>query len=91
VALNDCTTLNQLYEMMKSLLKDQFPHLQHHRPQYVGFREGDVRHSQADISKAANLLGYEPTHRIDAGLKQAMDWYVNHLAPATCRAHKSSI
>jgi UDP-N-acetylglucosamine 4-epimerase len=90
VALNDCTTLNQLYEMMKSLLKDQFPHLQHHRPQYVDFREGDVRHSQADISKAAKLLGYEPTHRIDAGLKQAMDWYVNHLAPTPCRAHKSS-
>lgn len=91
VALNDCTTLNQLYEMMKSLLMDQFPHLQHHSPQYVDFREGDVRHSQADISKAAKLLGYEPTHRIDAGLKQAMDWYVNHLAPTTCRAHKSSI
>jgi UDP-N-acetylglucosamine 4-epimerase len=91
VALNDCTTLNQLYEMMKSLLKDQFPHLQRHRPEYVDFREGDVRHSQADISKAAKLLGFEPTHRIDAGLKQAMGWYVNHLAPTTCRAHKSSI
>jgi len=59
VALNDCTTLNQLYEMMKSLLKDQFPHLQHHRPQYVDFREGDVRHSQADISKAAKMPGFE--------------------------------
>jgi UDP-N-acetylglucosamine 4-epimerase len=82
VALNDCTTLNQLYEMMKSLLKERFPHLQNHRPQYVNFREGDVRHSQADISKAGKLLGYEPTHRIDAGLKQAMDWYVEHLAPA---------
>jgi UDP-N-acetylglucosamine 4-epimerase len=41
-----------------------------------------VRHSQADISKAGKLLGYEPTHRIDAGLKQAMDWYVEHLVPA---------
>lgn len=82
VALNDCTTLNQLYEMMKSLLQERFPHLQHHRPEYVDFREGDVRHSQADISKAGKLLGYEPTHRIDAGLKQAMDWYVEHLAPA---------
>ena len=81
VALNDCTTLNQLYEMMKSLLMKQFPHLQHHRPEYVEFREGDVRHSQADISKAGRLLGYEPSHRIDAGLKQAMDWYVEHLVP----------
>lgn len=82
VALNDRTSLNQLYEMMKSLLKERFPHLQNHRPQYVGFRDGDVRHSQADISKAMQLLGFEPSHRIDAGLRQAMDWYVEHLAPA---------
>ncbi|MBI5430612.1 MAG: SDR family oxidoreductase [Nitrosomonadales bacterium] len=82
VALNDRTSLNQLYEMMKSLLQKRFPHLQNHHPQYVGFREGDVRHSQADISKAIQLLGFEPSHRIDAGLKQAMDWYVQHLAPA---------
>ena len=82
VALNDRTSLNQLYEMMKSLLQQRFPHLQQHRPQYVGFREGDVRHSQADISKATKLLGFEPSHRIDAGLKQAMDWYVEHLVPA---------
>lgn len=79
VALNDRTTLNQLYEMMRSLLVEQFPHLQQHRPQYVGFREGDVRHSQADISKASKLLGFQPTHRIGAGLKQAMDWYVANL------------
>jgi UDP-N-acetylglucosamine 4-epimerase len=46
---------------------------------YVDFRKGDVRHSQADISKAATLLGYAPTHRIGAGLKEAMDWYVNNL------------
>jgi len=83
VALNDNTTLNQLYEMMKTLLIEQFPHLQNHRPVYVDFREGDVRHSQADISKATRLLGYEPSHRIDAGLKNAMDWYVEHLAPVT--------
>lgn len=82
VALNDCTSLNQLYEMMKSLLQERFPHLQLHHPQYVDFREGDVRHSQADITKAVRLLGFEPTHRIDAGLKQAMDWYVEHLAPS---------
>ena len=81
VALNERTSLNQLYEMMRSLLLEQFPHLQKHRPQHVDFREGDVRHSQADISKAGKLLGFEPTHRIDEGLKQAMDWYIAHLAP----------
>lgn len=82
VALNERTSLNQLYEMMRALLQEQFPQLEGHRPQYVDFREGDVRHSQADISKAEKLLGFQPTHRIDAGLKQAMDWYVANLDPA---------
>lgn len=81
VALNDRTSLNQLHEMMRLLLLEKFPRLHDHRPQYVDFREGDVRNSQADISKARNLLGFEPTHRINEGLRQAMDWYISHIAP----------
>jgi UDP-N-acetylglucosamine/UDP-N-acetylgalactosamine 4-epimerase len=80
IALNERTSLNQLYTMMRELLIDKFPHLRDHQPTYVAFRQGDVRHSQADISKAHKLLGYEPTHRISQGLKQAMDWYVLHLS-----------
>ncbi|MDQ2988730.1 MAG: LPS biosynthesis protein WbpP, partial [Pseudomonadota bacterium] len=49
-------------------------------PEYVGFRAGDVRHSQADIGKAQALLGFAPTHRIGEGMQQAMDWYVDSLA-----------
>lgn len=79
VALNERTSLNQLYEMIRSLLLERFPHLSDHRAEYVAFREGDVRHSQADISKANNLLGFEPTHPIGDGLKNAMDWYTAHL------------
>jgi UDP-N-acetylglucosamine 4-epimerase len=79
VALNERTTLNQLHEMMCKLLRDEFPHVNQHRPQFVDFRAGDVRHSQADISKAETLLGFQPTHRIGEGLKQAMDWYVRNL------------
>lgn len=79
VALNERTSLNQLYEMIRSLLVRKFPYLKKHKPEYVAFREGDVRHSQADISKAIRLLGYAPTHRIDEGLKQALDWYIAHV------------
>ncbi|MCC2973029.1 NAD-dependent epimerase/dehydratase family protein [Massilia sp. IC2-476] len=82
IAVNERTSLNQLYGMMRDLLREQFPHLDAHRPQYADFRRGDVRHSQADIGKAASLLGYQPTHRIGEGLRQAMDWYVRNLAPA---------
>ncbi|MBA4141414.1 MAG: Vi polysaccharide biosynthesis UDP-N-acetylglucosaminuronic acid C-4 epimerase TviC [Nitrosospira sp.] len=79
VAVNERTSLNQLYGMMRALLLEKFPHLQNHKPDHVDFRAGDVRHSQADISKAALMLGFEPTHRIDEGLRQAMDWYIAHL------------
>lgn len=79
VALSGRTSLNQLYAMMLALLQPRFPHLAGHRPDYKDFRPGDVRHSQADIAKAAQLLGYAPTHTIEQGLALAMDWYVASL------------
>lgn len=83
VALNERTSLNQLHQMMCELLRERFPHVSAQLPQHVGFRAGDVRHSQADISKAQTLLGFAPTHRIGAGLKQAMDWYVESLTSSS--------
>jgi UDP-N-acetylglucosamine 4-epimerase len=79
VAVGDRTTLNQLYEQLHLNLLSDYPHLHDVKPVYRDFRGGDVRHSLADISKAATLLGYQPTHRIDEGLKVAMDWYVRHV------------
>lgn len=79
VAVNERTSLKQLYVMMRDLLLEKFPELENHQPTYVDFRKGDVRHSQADITKAGKLLDYQPTHRIGEGLKQAMDWYIAHL------------
>ncbi|HGM5582916.1 TPA: NAD-dependent epimerase/dehydratase family protein [Pseudomonas putida] len=43
------------------------------------FRAGDVRHSLANIDKAAKLLGYAPQYDIRAGIDQAMPWYVGFL------------
>lgn len=80
IAVNERTSLNQLYAMMRELLIDRLPYLNGHQPIYMDFRAGDVRHSQADVSKASRLLGYAPAYRIDQGLKQAMDWYLTHLS-----------
>ncbi len=79
VAVGDRTTLNQLYEQIRLNLLPGYPHLQDAKPVYRDFRAGDVRHSLADISKAATLLGYQPTHRIGEGLKVAMEWYVRFV------------
>ena len=79
VAVNERTTLNQLFDMQRNLLVKRFAHLENFRPTYQDFRAGDVRHSLADISKAQKLLGYVPSHRIGEGLSTAMDWYVKDL------------
>jgi UDP-N-acetylglucosamine 4-epimerase len=79
VAVGDRTTLNDLFEAIRSILEPRFPHLKGYQPVYRDFRAGDVRHSLADIGKARRLLGYEPSHRIREGLVEAMDWYVNDL------------
>lgn len=76
IAVGDRTTLNQLFEHLRANLAIQFTHLQEFHPTYHDFRAGDVRHSLADISKARNLLGYQPTHRVAEGLAEAMAWYV---------------
>jgi UDP-N-acetylglucosamine 4-epimerase len=76
VAVGDRTTLNQLYEHLREKLQERFPALANAKPIYRDFRSGDVRHSLADISKAAELLGYAPTHRIADGLSIAMGWYI---------------
>jgi UDP-N-acetylglucosamine/UDP-N-acetyl-alpha-D-glucosaminouronate 4-epimerase len=80
VAVGERTTLNQLFCALRDRLLPQFPHLMQFKPLHREFRAGDVRHSHADISKARKLLGYEPTHRIDNGLDEALQWYVANLS-----------
>ena len=77
VALGDRTTLNQLYELILTALR-KIGINSVSQPVYRSFREGDVRHSQADIAKVQRMLGYSPTHRIQDGVSQAMPWYLKN-------------
>ena len=74
-AVGDRTTLKELYQAIKISLENLQVTVIPGDPEYYDFRAGDVRHSQADVSKAKELLGYIPTHRIDQGINEAMDWY----------------
>ena len=80
VALGERTSLNQLFELIRAGLERQYPHLINLKANHQDFRAGDIKHSQADISKAKNLLGYDPSHRISEGLDKALQWYVNNLS-----------
>ncbi len=79
VALSDKTSLMDLYQMMRAILEKNHPHVQNHQPSFLPFRSGDIRHSQADISKAQNLLAYKPTCKVDQGLQKTIAWYELNL------------
>lgn len=79
VALNERTSLNELFTIVRDVLAQTRPELAARQPGYREFRTGDVRHSQADISKARRLLDYAPTYRLIDGIRVAMPWYLSRL------------
>jgi UDP-N-acetylglucosamine 4-epimerase len=80
VALNKSTSLNELFAALQKVLSHDYPHVKGIRPIYKAFRPGDIRESQADISRAQKFLGYDPTVGVEEGLSLAIDWYKIRLA-----------
>ena len=79
VAVGDRTTLNDLFSALRQSLADHGKIYE--KPQvYREFRVGDVRHSEADVSKAKRLLGYAPSHTLLEGISAAMPWYISLLS-----------
>jgi UDP-N-acetylglucosamine 4-epimerase len=75
VALGGRTSLNDLYATLRESLLERNPGLEIGPPEYHPFRAGDVRHSQADIQKARQLLGFVPELDVRTGLREALPWY----------------
>ena len=80
VAVGERTSLKQLYFHLRDALSAHFQYLKIAQPIYRDFRAGDVRHSLAEIGKAKESLGYQPTHRVAEGLNEAITWYVDFLS-----------
>ena len=89
VAAGQRTTLNMLHSLLGDALRRTRPDLATAAPHHADFRPGDVRHSLADIGKAARLLGYRPTHDLGAGLVAAAPWYVQRFQPSRIAAAAS--
>jgi nucleoside-diphosphate-sugar epimerase len=70
VATSGTISLNRLFTTLRTLMNA--PAVE---PTYGPPRTGDVRESQADISKARRLLGYEPTVSFEQGLERTVAWY----------------
>lgn len=78
VAVGDRTTLNELYFSIRNALNINGI-LFSKDPIYRDFRAGDVRHSQADISKAKDKLHYSDQVDIDEGIIRTIKWYINNI------------
>ena len=80
IAVGDRTTLNTLFKLITNYLEDLLPTFSEVKADYRDFRSGDVKHSQADITKAETLLGYRPNYKIAEGLREAMPWYIQFMS-----------
>jgi len=69
VATHSRISLNELLAALKKIFGSSV------EPIYKEARQGDVRHSQADISKAEKMLGYRPTVGLEEGLRHTVDWF----------------
>tara|TARA_B110000459_G_scaffold21305_1_gene20511 strand:- start:2953 stop:3954 length:1002 start_codon:yes stop_codon:yes gene_type:complete len=79
VACGSRISINELFSSIRTLLSNYDSSIARIEATYIGERQGDIRHSLADISKAIQYLDYQPTHDCQLGLEEAMEWYWNEL------------
>ncbi|MCX6073399.1 MAG: SDR family oxidoreductase [Campylobacterales bacterium] len=72
-------TLNNLYHAINEGLAKNLSDFEMKKAIYRDFRAGDIRHSNANIDKIKQLLGYVPTHSLKAGLEESLSWYINDI------------
>ena len=80
IAVNHQTTLTELFTLIRDLLVPYAPSVATATPSYGPFRDGDVRHSLADISRARDRLNYSGGYSIELGLREAIPWYAHEYA-----------
>jgi UDP-N-acetylglucosamine 4-epimerase len=79
VAVSKRATLNELFQVLRDELSNNGI-LYSRDPVRTDFRKGDVRHSQADISKTQERLGYCPTYDLNEGLEETAKWAVRNFS-----------
>jgi UDP-N-acetylglucosamine 4-epimerase len=78
IALGERITLKELFDLIRDEINaGGVPYVQN--PVYREFRPGDIRHSQADISKARRFLKYAPQVTVRKGIKQSVNWYMHKM------------
>lgn len=80
-AVGDRTNLVELTQLLKKYLSEYDAEIAKVEVKHGPNRPGDIPHSLASVEKAEKLLGYNPSHDIEKGLKEAVGWYWKNLAP----------
>ena len=75
IAFGDRTSLNELVDLLRESLKKNDFHYEK-ESKYQDFREGDVLHSLADITKAKFNLGYDPQFDVKSGIQETIKTYI---------------
>jgi UDP-glucose 4-epimerase len=83
IASGDRITLNRLLDELRALTGRDLP------ARYEDARPGDVRHSQADLTRAATELGYEPAVSLSEGLQLTVDHYQRRREERLSALHAS--
>ncbi len=78
-AVGDRTNLKELTQLLKKYLSEYDAEIANVEVKHGPNRPGDIPHSLASVEKAEELLGYNPTHRIEDGIKEAVKWYWENL------------
>ncbi len=78
-AVGDRTTLNELVAYLKKYLTEYDNKIGNVNVIHGESRKGDIPHSLASIEKAKEKLGYNPSHTIQSGLKEAVKWYWENI------------
>jgi len=88
VAAGNQIDLNELIEILRKLLSEFDAEINNVPVKHGEERSGDVKYSLASIDKAKNLLGYHPFTDVEAGLKEAIGWYVENLRGNKTKEHR---
>jgi UDP-N-acetylglucosamine 4-epimerase len=84
IAVGERVSVNQLFEVIKKCNSSNLSEAKSAsgglKPTHRETRAGDIRNSLADISKARELIGYNPSVKMKEGLKITMDWFINNLS-----------
>jgi UDP-N-acetylglucosamine/UDP-N-acetylgalactosamine 4-epimerase len=78
-AVGERNDLNMLVKYLKQYLSEYDPNIANIEIKYGPNRKGDIPHSLASINKAETVFGYKPSHTLEKGIKEAVEWYWENL------------